>query len=149
MAISEPLTTAVKIVQAITITEGAAGSADVEGDALDMDGFEHVCMMVTFGALVDGGTYYIKAQQSADLAFSSPLDITGTKMAVADNKDDTVFCIDILRPQYQYVRVHVDRATQNATCCAHYLCYAPHAKPVTQPSEVTVEVHKDEITGTA
>ena len=149
MAFSEPLSTCAKIVPAIKYGDGAAGSTDLEGAVLDRDNFDHVLMVVQFGTITTGATVYIKAQQGDDDTLSSPEDITGTKVSVADTESDTIYYLDILRPAKQYLRIHVDIADQNVECAAWYLCYSPHTKPVTQPTGVNGEIHKDEIAGTA
>jgi hypothetical protein len=80
---------------------------------------------------------------------SDAVDITGTKISVADTQGDTIKYLDILRPAKQYIRVHVDIADQNVECAAWYLCYSPHTKPITQPTGVSGEIHKDQGAGTA
>jgi len=152
MAAAEHITTSCKFVQGITIEDGAAASTDVEGTAVDTTGFQSVAMVVSFGPIVSGAATYIKAQQSADSGFSSPQDLTGSKQVVADTESNTVFIIDIIRRDwetYPYVRVHVDRATQNATVSCLYILYDARSKPATQPAGITVERWKDSTVGTA
>ena len=149
MAFSEPISTCAKIVPAILYGAGAAGSTDLEGAALDRSNFDHVLMVVLFGTIVSGATLYIKAQQGDAADLSDATDITGTKISVADTQSDTIRYLDILRPAKQYIRVHVDIADQNVECAAWYLCYSPHTKPITQPTGVSGEIHKDQVAGTA
>jgi len=147
---SEHLSKAVKIVQAITVTAGAAAATDVEGTAIDVSGYESVLMVAQFGEIVAGAATHIKAQESADLAFTTPLDITGTKQVIADVDDNKVFYIDIIRPDKPYIRLHVDRATQNATVSAMYFLYGARVKPVAaHGTGVAGELFKDPVTGTA
>ena len=117
MSAAEHLTSSHKFVVGISITDGAAAATDVEGAAVDTANYQSIAMVVSFGPIVSGAATYIKAQMSADAAFSVPVDITGTKQVVADTKSNEVFIIDGIRTDhanYPYVRVHVDRATQNA-----------------------------------
>jgi len=152
MAAAEHITSSHKFSIGISITDGAAASTDVEGAAIDTENFQSIAMHVLFGEIVSGAAVYIKAQQSADEAFSSPIDITGTKQVVADTKSNEAFIIDIIRTNhetYPWVRVHVDRATQNATCCCYYELYDARVLPATQPATINVEQFKDGSSGTA
>jgi hypothetical protein len=144
------LGTRVKIVQALTIAAGATASTDVEGTAIDMSGFDGVLMVVQLGPLTTGGTFYISAQGSVDSAFSSPIDIAGTKQAIDPDADDNkVLYIDILRQPatHRYLRVHIDRATQAGTFAAMYYLYGPRSIPVTHGTGVAGETFKDVAAG--
>jgi hypothetical protein len=149
MPFSEPISTCAKIVPAILYGDGAAGSSAIEGAALDRDNFDHVLIVVMFGTITTGATLSIKAQQGDAADLSDAADITGTSITVADTQSDTIRYLDILRPAKQYLRVYVSIADQNVECAAWYLCYAPHTKPITQPTGVSGEIHKDEVAGTA
>jgi hypothetical protein len=141
-----------KFVQGITVEAGAAGNTDLEGAAVDTGNYQSVAIVVSFGPIVSGAATYIKAQQSADSGFSSPQDITGTKQVVADTQSNEVFIIDIIRRDYEtypYLRVHVDRATQAATCAALYILYDIRVTPATQSVGINVEQWKDVSVGTA
>jgi len=152
MAAAEHITSSHKFVVGISVEAGAAASTDVEGAAVDTANYQSVAMVVSFGPIVSGAATYVKAQCSADEAFSSPIDITGTKQVVADTKSNEVFIIDIIRTMhetYPWVRVHVDRATQNATCACLYILYDARVLPATQPATINVEQFKDGSSGTA
>lgn len=141
----------VKILTAITSAAGVAGATDLEGTALDMAGFESVLMVVRFGVITSGAVTSIKAQQSSDNAVADAYsDLEGTSQTVADDDDDEIFYIDLIKPTKRYVRLYVDRATQNAVIAeAHYVQYGAKLGPVTQPTGVNGEIHISPAEGTA
>jgi hypothetical protein len=139
----------VKVSQAITVTNGAAGVTDITGAVLDMADFEGVLMAITFGAIVSGAVTSIKAQQDSASGFGTAADLAGTAQAVADTDDEKTFYIDVYKPEERYVALFVDRATQNATCHATYFQYGPRKKPVTHGANVSGETHISPAEGTA
>jgi len=148
---AEHITTSHKFVQGITVEAGAAAATDLEGTAVNTSGFQSCALVVSFGPIVTGSAVYISAQESADEAFSVPKDITGSKQVVADTKSNEVFIIDIIRRDwetYPWIRVHVDRATENATCACLYILYDARVKPATQGADINIERSKDVVTGT-
>lgn len=141
----------VKITQAITVTNGAAGTTDIEGVTLDMSGYDGVLMVVTFGAIVANAVTSIKAQQDSDSAMGSDADLEGTSQTVADDDDEQTFVIDVYKPTERYVRLYVDRATQNATVAsATYIQYRASKVPTAaHGSNVNVESFAGPAEGTA
>lgn len=139
-----------KITQAITPTAGAAGTTDINGATLDMQGFEGVLMMVTFGAITASAVTSIKAQQGAQSDLSDAADLAGTGQTVADSDDEDIFVIDLYRPAERYVRVVVDRGTQNAVVSsATYIQYGAANAPTSHGSTVNSETHVSPSEGTA
>ena len=146
----QSLSKAGKISNAITPTAGAAGTTDIEGAALDMSGFEGVLMLVTFGEITAGAVTKIKAQQGAASNLSDAADLEGTLQAIADTDDDKTVYIDLKNPQKRYVRLYVDRATQNAVVAsASYIQYGAREQPVTHGTNVAGEFHVAPAEGTA
>lgn len=139
-----------KISIAVTPTEGAAGTTDINGATLDMQGFEGVLMIVTFGAITGSAVTSIKAQQGAAANLSDAADLLGTAQTIADDADDKTFYIDLYKPQERYVRLVVDRATQNAVVAsATYIQYRSRVAPVTHGTNVAGELHIGPAEGTA
>jgi len=134
---------------AINATAGAAGTTDIEGAVCDMQNYEGVLMVVTMGAIVGNAVTSIKAQQDSAVGMGTAADLAGTKQVVADSDDEEVFIIDVHRPILRYVRLYVDRATQNATCTAMYFKYGGRKRPDTQGAGVNLEIHVSPIEGTA
>ena len=138
-----------KISQAITVTNGAAGTSDINGATLDMSGFEGVLIAVQMGAIVSGAVTTIKAQQGDESDGSGMSDLLGTSQTVADDDDEKTFYIDLKKPTKRYVRLVVPRATQNATLTATYLQYGASKQPTSHGSNVSGETHIGPAEGTA
>ncbi len=140
----------VKITPAILPSEGVAGTTDLNGAILDMQGFEGVLIEVVFGVITSGAVTSIKAQQDTDSAGGTMADLAGTAQTIADTDDDKTFYIDLYRPQERYVRLVVDRATQNAVVSsATYIQYGARVAPTTHGTNVSGETHVSPAEGTA
>lgn len=139
----------VKATQAITIAEGAAGTSAINGATLDMSGFEEVSVFVQFGPIVSGAVTSIKWQEGDASDLSDAADVEGTSQTVADDDDNTVFRINVIKPRSRYGRVVVSRATQNATCSAMYYQAGARTLPVTDGATVAGETHVSPAEGTA
>lgn len=138
-----------KIVQAITIAAGAAGATGIDGTTLDLSGFEEVLVAVQFGPIVSGAATSIKWQEGDASDLSDAADVTGTSQTVADDDDNKVKYIHVIKPRGRYGRVVVSRATQNATCSAIYLLGGAKTLPVTHGTGVAGETHVSPAEGTA
>jgi hypothetical protein len=125
-----------KIVQAATVTAGASGTADVTSDAVDMAGFDSCCFIVPIGGVTASAVTSIKVQQ-CDTSGGSYADLEGTAQTVADTHDNKTFYVDIFRPREQFLKLVVDRGTQNAVVgpiiAIKYNCAN---RPVTQGTNV-------------
>lgn len=140
----------VKISTAVTPTAGAAGTSDINGSILDMQGFEGVLVIVRMGAITSGAVTSIKMQQDTDSAGGTMADLTGTAQTVGDTDDDETFYIDLYKPAERYVRLVVDRGTQNAVVAsAEYIQYGAHLAPTTHGTGVNGETHVSPAEGTA
>ncbi len=131
-----PMMKSAKLLSAVTPTAGAAGATSINGSIIDCSGFDGCAIAVHFGAIVAGAATSIKAQAGNDSGLSDAADIAGTSVTIADTDDDKVFYIDVQRPQKQYLRLVVSRATQNATLTAVYLLYDSKVEPVSQAAAV-------------
>lgn len=141
----------IKITQAITVTNGAAGTTDINGVTLDMANYEGVLIAVTMGAIVATAVTSIKAQQGEASDMSDAADLAGTSQAVAVADAEKTFYIDLKKPRERYVRLVVDRGTANATVAsATYFQYGPRTIPVaSHGSNVSGETHISPAEGTA
>ncbi len=147
----EPLSSRIHVVPAILPSEGVAAATALNGAILDTYAYraDRVLMIVTFGVITGLAVTSIKAQTATTSNFATPHDVTGTSQAVADDKDDLTFMIDLINPAERYVRLVVSRATQNAVVsAAYYLVYGMRGPVVTQ-TVAGLEVHRDKVTGTA
>jgi uncharacterized membrane protein len=118
----------------------------------DMQGWDGIVMLFTFGTITSGAATSIKAQQGAAANMSDGADLLGTSQTVADTDDNKVFYIDLCQPQERYVRGVFSNATQAAICTVCYIQYsgtAAKTTPVTQPTYTTGELHISPAEGTA
>ena len=91
-------------------------------------------------------------QQSDDNAVADDFDdLEGTALAVADDDDSGVAIVEVLEPQKRYLKMIVDRATQNAVLEGITVILSePDSEPVTQDSTVLgSEFHQSPAEGTA
>ena len=138
------------IEQAITVTNGAAGTSDVNGATFDMQGFESITIIVVMGAITSGAVTSVKAQQGAQSDASDMADLLGSAQTIADDDDEDTYVIDIIQPQERYVRVVVDRATQNAVISSGiYIATGSRKQPTAHGSTINVETHVQPAEGTA
>lgn len=140
---------AVKLVNAITVSAGAAAATNINGSAVDMAGFDGAMFIFKFGAIVAGAATSVKVQEDSVVGMGSAADIAGTGQTVADTDDDTYKVCDIKRPLKQFLRPVVSRATQNATVTCDVLLYRARSRPVAQPAGVAVEKFQTPAEGTA
>ena len=149
--ITEELISQLKATQAITVTNGAAGTTAINGVTLDMKNYEGVIMEVTFGAIVGTAVTSIKAQQGQASNMSDAADLEGTGQTVADTDDEKTFYIALHKPRERYVRLVVSRGTANATVAsAIYWQYGPRTLPVpSHGSNVSGESFVSPAEGTA
>ena len=149
--ITKELSSGVKLTQAITVTNGAAGTSDINGVTLDMAGYEGVLMLVTMGAITATAVTSIKAQQGAASDLSDAADLASTAQTIADSDDEKTYYIDVFKPRERYVRLVVDRGTANAVVAsATYIQYGPRTLSVaSHGSNVSGETHISPAEGTA
>ena len=127
----------------------AAGTSDQNSSSVDMKSYDAVTFCVGFGAITASAVTSIKLQGSDDDSAWS--DLAGTAISVADSDDDKIVLAEINCPQQRYLRVVVDRGTQNAVIdFAVALQSKANAAPVTQSSTVLgSEFHQAPAAGTA
>ena len=127
----------------------AAGTSDQNSSSVDMKSYDAVTFVVGFGAITASAVTSIKVQGSDDDSAWS--DLAGTAVSVADSDDDKIVLAEINCPQQRYLRVVVDRGTQNAVIdFAVALQSKAIAAPVTQSSSVLgSEFHQAPAAGTA
>lgn len=124
-----------------TALDYASGTADRNGETLDMAGFGGVLLVVKFAAIAAGSVLSVKAQQGTESDLSDAADLKDTGITVADDDDNQIVVLDIKRPSKPYVRVVVDKDGENETAeSAVYVLY----DPLTQPTVVDVA---DAVTG--
>lgn len=139
-----------KVTIAITSANGVAATSDINGVTLDMQGFESVLMIVTFGVITGSAATSIKVQQDSASGMGTAQDLLGTKQTIADDDDEKTFYVDLIKPQERYVRLVVLRATQNAVVAsATYIQTRARKAPTSHGTNVSGETHISPIEGTA
>lgn len=130
----------------------AAGTSDQNGATLDMQGFDGVLFVASFGTLTATQVTAIKAQQGAASDLSDAADLAGTLTGpMADGDSNKLLCLDVYRPQERYVRCVVDRGTANAVIDGVIaIQYKGSKLPITQGTTVSAaEAHTSPAEGTA
>jgi hypothetical protein len=113
----------------------AAGTTEQISSVIDMAGFETIAFLVAFGAIVGGAVTSIKVQQGVLADGSDMADLAGSSVTVADTDDNRVAVVEVFRPRERYVRVLIERATQNATIDGAFALQGDaRTMPVTQPT---------------
>lgn len=108
----------------------AAGTADVSGEILDMQGHEGVICSVLFATIATAAVTSVKVESGDESDLSDAADITGASISVAADDDNQVFNIDIAKPPKRYLRVVIDKdATNSVAASALYIQYGPRTKP--------------------
>lgn len=124
------------IQQASTVDAGVAATTDITSDAVDCSNCDGVVFIVSFGTITSGAVTSIKVQQ-CDTSGGSYADLTGTAQTVADTHDNKTFLVDVFRPQEQFLKLVVDRGTQNAVVGSIIaIKYNAGQRPVTQGSTI-------------
>ena len=135
---------------AITVAAGAAGTSNLNGSEVDMQDFDSVVAIVSFGPIVSGAATSLNWQQDTATGMGSAADLADTGITVADTNDNTIFVMSLHKPLERFVRIQCDRATQNSTVSAVYYRYNAKSLGTTQSSDVTTtEHHVTPIEGTA
>lgn len=139
----------VKKVQAVTVAAGAAGTSAINGTTVDLSGFEEILVVVQVGPVVSGAVTSLKWQEGDDSGLSDAADVLGTSVTIADDDDNEVKFLHIIKPRKRYGRVVVSRATQNATVAAMYFLAGARTVPATDGTGVEGESHVSPALGTA
>jgi len=130
----------------------ASGTADRNGEILDMQNCTGVLMVVKPASIATGATYSIKAQQGAAADLSDAADLEGTKIDIGDTQDNEIFVIDLYKPEERYVRVVADKDGANAVAeSAMYIQYEGRVRPEDNviAGEITTKLHISPDEGTA
>lgn len=119
--------------------------------AVDTDGFESCTFVALFGAIVAGAATSIEVHQSASSS-SGFTALLGSKVTVGDGDDGKMAFVEVTRPRKRYLKLVVNRATQNSTLDGIIaLLSSPKIAPVVHDSTVLAasELHVSPAEGTA
>lgn len=132
----------------------AAGSTVITpASGIDMQGFEVCTFIAAFGAIVSAAATSIEVHQSSDDGSADAYTaLLGSKVTVADTDDNKVVIVEIVKPRERYLKLIVNRATQNATLDGIIAVQSqPRKAPTTHDATtvVTPETHASPAEGTA
>ena len=112
-----------------------AGTADINGTATDMTGYEGVLTRVEFGTIAATAVTAVKGQES-DASATGWADIEDAEISVPADHDNKYVTLDVPNIRKRYFRVQVDRGTGNAAITsAQYCKYNASFAPTAQPSD--------------
>lgn len=133
---------AIKSVLATT----TAGTSDVTGAEVDMQGYEGVVFIAKFGTAASNNTLH--AEQDTVTGMGSAADLAGTSVGVGSS--DEIVWLDIYRPRERFVRAIAERGTSSTLDWGVALLYGPHKGPVDNTTAGTIhgELHVSPAEGT-
>lgn len=128
----------------ITRIENAAvaGTTDLDGDVLDMTGYDGVLFIAILGDATSGSVLELQAFGNTANSTSSPTPVelsadSVTYTAGASDADNKLMVLDVLRPNYRYVFARLVIDTQNCVVDGMIaIQYRAKSPPVTQGSTV-------------
>lgn len=123
-----------------------AGTSEIDGATIDMQGFEGVLFIAKFGTAATGNQ--LQAQQGADSGLSDAADILGTLTTVGSS--DEIVYLDLNKPLKRYVRVQAERGTNSTLDWGVAILYGAKKQPVDNDTAGTIagELHVSPIEGT-
>lgn len=125
-----------KITRVVNAT--AAGTTNINGSVLDMQGFEGVTFILMVGTLTATQVTGMKAQEGAASNLSDAADLAGTATGpFADGDSNKSLALEIYKPMKRYIRPVVTRGTANAVVDGVIaIQWSARVKPPTQDSNV-------------
>lgn len=144
------LSTETELSLAISPADGTAATTDINGAIVDTQDGRAVQAIVVMGTITSGAVTSLKWQQGATSNLSDAADLEGSAQTIADTRSNKVFYSDLVRPTERYVRLVIDRGTQNAVVAgAVYQLYQLKKEAGTHSSDVTGELLVSPAEGTA
>jgi len=118
----------------------AAGTTDITtATVTNMAGYDGCCFVALFGAITNTAVTAVRVQQDTISTFTNGTDLEGSSVALATTTADSnkILINEIYRPQEQYLKPVVDRATANAVLDGIIaIQYGTADKPPTQGTTV-------------
>jgi hypothetical protein len=106
-----------------------AGSSDITCDSVDMQGYEGVLFLASFGTAADDNS--IKAAQSSDDGSEDSFaDLEDSEVDVGTSKSNEIVWIEINRPLERYLRPVVTRGTSSTIESVWAFRYGSSIRPV-------------------
>lgn len=118
----------------------AAGTSDtLNGDILDLAGYDSVCFILTTGDVIVNAVGTLKAYcgDASNVSDGAYATTTAAFTATATSADNKCVVLDVVRPGKRYIRADFVRATANIPVESIIsIRYNAKTKPTTQPSDV-------------
>lgn len=92
----------------------AAGTGQINSSIIDTAGYDRVAFIVHLGVVTDASLINVAIQDAADNATTNMTNIGVTANLNASTSSNTNILVSAMGQQKRYVRVIVNRATQNA-----------------------------------
>ena len=121
----------------------STASANVNGVAMDMSGWDGILYVFNLGAMTATATFDARIVQSANSNMSGATNITNAALTqvLAATGNTNTYMIDVWRPTSRYVRSATQPATANVTFSSVAIRYrASGLLPPTQTALQTVKV---------
>lgn len=110
-----------------------AGTSEVDGSEIDMQGFDGVLFVCKFGTAAAGNT--ISLQQTNTTATYSA-DVEGS--LITPGASDELVWVDLYKPTMRYVRMQAQRGTSSTLDWAIAIRYGAHKQPVDNTTSGTI-----------
>jgi len=123
-----------------------AGTSDVTAAEVDMQGYEGVLFITSFGTAAADNTMEAEGSDQSGTSFA---DLEGTSV-VSGSSDEDVW-IDVNRPRDRYIRVVAHRGTSSTLESIWAIQYGARLMPVDNTTTGTIigEAHASPAEGTA
>ena len=93
----------------------AASTTNRKGSIVDMQGFDGVLFVATFGTMTSGSKVLLKAAQGdEDDTAKVDVSVATTGEVTSDGTDDVQLALDVYRPTGRYVEAQVEISEENA-----------------------------------
>src|SRR5262245_54431301 len=121
---------------------GTIASANTNGTAMDMQGWDGCLYVFNLGTMVNGATFDARIVSSANSNMSGATNITNAALTQVTNAANAnTFMIDVFRPTDRYIRSATQPATANTTFASVAIRYRRGGiLPPTQTAGQTVKV---------
>ena len=117
----------------------ASLSGATNGSAIDMQGWDGCCFVISIGAITGAGSLDAKVQSDDNSGFNSATDITNaalTQVVAATNNNVAV--IDVYRPTERYLRLVLTQAVNTVLAGATAIRY--RRSGILPPTQSAVQV---------
>jgi len=129
----------------------AAAQTNRDSDIIDMQGYDGVMFLASFGVLIENGTLELVVDQNTANSTSGMAELTGTVTHTCGASDsESMLAIDVYKPRKRYLRCGIEIGTQNAEIDSVIaIQYGAHNRPITQSTDANGVLGSEILTGAA